>query len=450
MKTLIRISCSIMLLSELLFGQWVQQQTNLPVWTYPLSIDAVDENVCWAVAAKHPGIEPFLGFIKTTNGGEDWICDTIHTAEGTFNTICALDANTAYVSVKNTDVPGKIYKTTDGGDNWSEQNTAFTVINEAPLFIHFFDMNYGVSIGVKQGNYFEIFTTSDAGNNWIKVPETLMPMLSPDEDILCDDYASAGSSIWILTSGSRIFRSTDKGQSWISLNSPQSFTGCYPNIAFENENTGLLLANSDSPWKTINGGLDWLALPYNEDFSLRYICYVPGSAASYMLSSLYGSMYTLDCGNTYTIIDSSGHLDLDFSTPTTGWANGIQFGAIYKWAGQPLPVKESYKPVSEFALEQNYPNPFNPTTTIKFSIPKETPVNLSIYNILGEQVKELKNEVMKPGYYEVEFSAKGGSASGGNASQLASGVYFYRIKAGDPSTSSGQVFIQTKKMILLK
>ena len=86
----------------------------------------------------------------------------------------------------------------------------------------------------------------------------------------------------------------------------------------------------------------------------------------------------------------------------------------------------------QFALEQNFPNPFNPATTIRFSIPIEVQVNLSVYNILGEKVRELKNEVMKPGYFEVKF----------DASTIASGVYFYRLKAGE--------FIQTKKMILLK
>ena len=86
----------------------------------------------------------------------------------------------------------------------------------------------------------------------------------------------------------------------------------------------------------------------------------------------------------------------------------------------------------EYALEQNYPNPFNPSTIIKFSVPKEVQVKLSVFNILGEKVKELRNEMMKPGYYEVEF----------NASTLASGVYLYRIKAGD--------FIETKKMVLMK
>lgn len=89
------------------------------------------------------------------------------------------------------------------------------------------------------------------------------------------------------------------------------------------------------------------------------------------------------------------------------------------------------QPIS-YQLFQNYPNPFNPSTTIRFSIPKEVQVNLSVYNILGERIKEIKNEVMKPGYYTVEF----------NASTLASGVYIYRIIAGN--------FTHTKKMILLK
>ena len=88
-------------------------------------------------------------------------------------------------------------------------------------------------------------------------------------------------------------------------------------------------------------------------------------------------------------------------------------------------------PIS-FALEQNYPNPFNPSTKIKFAVPKEANVNLSIYNVLGEMVTTLVNEEKKAGYHEVDF----------DASSLASGVYLYRIKAGD--------FVSTKKMILMK
>jgi len=87
---------------------------------------------------------------------------------------------------------------------------------------------------------------------------------------------------------------------------------------------------------------------------------------------------------------------------------------------------------SSYALEQNYPNPFNPSTTIKFAVPKESNVNLSIYNVLGEIVSTLVDEEMIPGYYEYEFDAL----------HYASGVYLYSITAGD--------FVETKKMVLLR
>ena len=86
----------------------------------------------------------------------------------------------------------------------------------------------------------------------------------------------------------------------------------------------------------------------------------------------------------------------------------------------------------EYTLDQNYPNPFNPNTKIKFAITKESNVDLSIYNVLGELVSTLVNEHLQSGHYEYEFKA----------SNLASGIYIYRIKAGD--------FVETKKMVLLR
>ncbi|MCW9066150.1 MAG: hypothetical protein OQJ78_07615, partial [Ignavibacteriaceae bacterium] len=72
------------------------------------------------------------------------------------------------------------------------------------------------------------------------------------------------------------------------------------------------------------------------------------------------------------------------------------------------------------------------------------------YDILGKEITTLVNEELTAGEYEVEFSAKGGSASDGNATNLPSGVYFYQLRVGDPEINSGQGIIQTKKMILLK
>ncbi|MCX6175468.1 MAG: T9SS type A sorting domain-containing protein [Ignavibacteriales bacterium] len=85
-----------------------------------------------------------------------------------------------------------------------------------------------------------------------------------------------------------------------------------------------------------------------------------------------------------------------------------------------------------FDLKQNYPNPFNPTTTIRFSLPSDELVSLKIYNVLGQQVETLINKSMRAGSYNVDF----------NASKLSSGVYFYRIEAGNYNI--------TKKMLLLK
>jgi hypothetical protein len=85
-----------------------------------------------------------------------------------------------------------------------------------------------------------------------------------------------------------------------------------------------------------------------------------------------------------------------------------------------------------FALEQNYPNPFNPTTSIKFALPKETRLELVVYNVLGQRVRVLVDEVRPAGYYEERF----------DATALASGVYLYRIHAGD--------FVATKRLLLVK
>ncbi len=85
-----------------------------------------------------------------------------------------------------------------------------------------------------------------------------------------------------------------------------------------------------------------------------------------------------------------------------------------------------------YSLSQNYPNPFNPTTKINFSIPKQGFVTLKVYDVLGKEVKTLVNEQKPIGNYNIEF----------NGSNLASGVYFYRLEAGD--------FKEIKRMILIK
>lgn len=109
-----------------------------------------------------------------------------------------------------------------------------------------------------------------------------------------------------------------------------------------------------------------------------------------------------------------------------GWINSARKLHIY------VPEQGVDGNIGNYWLANNYPNPFNSSTIIRFLIPKEEFVTLIIYNILGQQVQTLLNEIRSEGVYEVNWEA----------SNISSGIYFYQIKAGE--------FIQTKKMILLK
>ena len=100
-------------------------------------------------------------------------------------------------------------------------------------------------------------------------------------------------------------------------------------------------------------------------------------------------------------------------------------------------VNDSKNPIpTEYKLEQNYPNLFNPSTKISWQSPIGSWQTLKVYDVLGNEVATLVNEYRSAGSYEVEFKSTVGS------NQLANGVYFYRLQAGD--------YAETKKMVLLK
>ena len=100
--------------------------------------------------------------------------------------------------------------------------------------------------------------------------------------------------------------------------------------------------------------------------------------------------------------------------------------------GNIVGVNDKLSIPKKFEMRQNYPNPFNPTTKIEYALPKNEFVTLKIYNSLGQEVKTLINRNVSAGYHTINF----------NASNLASGIYIYRIKAGN--------FVSVKKMMLLK
>ena len=108
----------------------------------------------------------------------------------------------------------------------------------------------------------------------------------------------------------------------------------------------------------------------------------------------------------------------------------VDFDGSYKYYN--LNQEVEITTLTDYALLQNYPNPFNPTTKIKYSVPFDGFVNIAVFNILGEKVANIINSVHKAGNYELTF----------DATNLASGMYIYRMEAGD--------FISIKKMMILK
>jgi hypothetical protein len=101
-------------------------------------------------------------------------------------------------------------------------------------------------------------------------------------------------------------------------------------------------------------------------------------------------------------------------------------------AGAVVGVEDFSGVPTDFSLMQNYPNPFNPTTSIRFALPKESAVRLTVFNILGQEVASLVQGTMAAGFHKVDF----------DASKLNSGMYIYRIEAGN--------FVSVKKMVLMK
>ena len=134
-----------------------------------------------------------------------------------------------------------------------------------------------------------------------------------------------------------------------------------------------------------------------------------------------GFGYSVSIPDDYSIIGAFDH------------PNGSQSGAAYVYSGIIVGIDDERAGLTaEFALSQNYPNPFNPNTVIKYTLPNRSEVKLIIYNLRGEEVAFLLNGSMPAGHHQVSW----------DASNFASGIYFYRLRAGD--------FVQTRKMVLLR
>lgn len=334
---------------------WVEQASNF--WEPSRGIHymhAVNDSIVWAVGYDGSGSQiPVQEFTRTTNGGESWHADIIDGAptDGDTAMIFALDDMTAWVPIYTVSGANQgIWKTSDGGVTWAQQTTAnFT--GGFPNTVHFWDENVGWCMGDPVGGYYEIYTTSDGGENWIRVPQGNIP--APQSSIeygVVGYYDVVGDTVWFGTQdanyGGRVFKSTDRGHNWTV--SPIIFTaGSYIDIRFKDALHGLAMdKNFTTPSlaETSDGGDTWTSISftgtcYGADFD-----YVPGTDNMYVstgvnFNDLYGASYSLDGGHTWTIwAELSQYVQLFGTTwveGRIGWAGNFNLdeftGGVYKY-----------------------------------------------------------------------------------------------------------------------
>lgn len=194
----------------------------------------------------------------------------------------------------------------------------------------------------------------------------------------------------------------------------------------------LYAIKEDSPENGTKVDLTQYELPPTPPSGMFDIRYGSGRIAE----DINSSTKTIDMsGVTYPLTVRVENIDLRFQDETGKNINSVLKSGESLEITNPLVnklnVTKDILP-KEYALEQNYPNPFNPTTTIQFSVPKQTQLKINIYNTLGELVATIADGMYQAGYYKIMF----------DASKLSSGTYIYRLESSD--------FVEVKKMILIK
>ena len=157
---------------------------------------------------------------------------------------------------------------------------------------------------------------------------------------------------------------------------------------------------------------------------------------------------TVDDGNSKIFLTGFGFEALVSGNTNLTPPSQLMFRAL-TWFGVPGLVSVEDEVIAtlpkKFELEQNYPNPFNPETSINYAIPQDASVRLTIYNILGQRIVTLVNEQKSSGVHTVNWNG-----ANDNGNQVASGLYFYRLEARHMTNGNQRIFVDAKKMLLLK
>ena len=378
---------------------WSEKATGFTAANRTLSsISIVNTSVIWAIALDNSAAPDYTikEFTKSTDGGETWTPGTINLGANTsglgITSISAISDQIAWISAA-PDVSdfGGVWKTTDGGLTWTKQTTALfnNPIDSYTSFVHFWDASNGVTGGDTENGTFEIYTTSNGGNNWNRVIGANIPSSLVGEMGYVGVTSVVGNIFWFGTSAGRIFKSIDKGLSWTVTQTPSTdFNLGLDRFTFSDANNGLFMDhnNTTTLYKTTDGGNNWTSIT-TPGFYKTNIAYIPGTSTviAGAAANPFSSSYSTDNGSTWTTIDSGVfHGTLAFLNDSFGFSAGINTnattGGISKFAGLPLktPSFEADKQIVA------YPNPTNGILKINSnnSLIKE----VSVYDLLGKEV----------------------------------------------------------------
>jgi photosystem II stability/assembly factor-like uncharacterized protein len=417
------------------YGQWNLRVNGLPEWGIadPLSV-AKDSTVVVIVRTSYLP-KPISVSSDLANS---WInYNTPEIWGGTDVTV--FDRNNIWFCTGY----GKIYHSNDGGINWIKQfedTISLTFFN----FIKFFDKNNGIVIGdaITAQSPAVVLKTTDGGNNWISVNlGSLIGEISYDL-FYPIDFPSISIGYFFGDRNNKLYKTIDGGASWQPLTLPAGVNKINT-IKFYDENMGMFVSynypGDNFFYRTSDGGNSWTKLSRVTNRNLHDIEFLPGSFSNVWFTNYDNLYFSSDTGNTWQevpIVDSSlaAH-NIEFLNDSIGFVLCCDgnFFATENNGGIITSINDkNISVVNEYSLFQNYPNPFNPSTKINWQSPVGSWHTLKIYDVLGKEITTLIDEYKPSGRYEIEF----------NASMLPSGVYVYKLQAGD--------FISFRKMMLLK
>lgn len=372
-----------------------------------------------------------LGLLKkTVDHGSTWTTLSLGSSNKIF-AVHTYNQNTAFVCGVN----GMISKTTNGGSNWTVQTS--------PAAFYYYDLDFiNSSTGMSVGDDGKAAFTANGGTNWIQAQLNVTPGAKLDYKV-CDMIdlntwlvASADTQI-VNNQFSYLHRTTNNGASYQNVYT--MLGGLTNDVSFiylrVMTSTTIYAVSANGYFlRSINNGTTWTAIqlptiPLAVDFanmSTGYYCGQNGvirKTTNGGINWIEQTSPTTQALKTIFCRDTSNIFAAGTSGTIVRTQNGGNFVGVNQ-IGYEVPVK--------YSLDQNYPNPFNPSTKISLDLPVSSFVNLTVYNILGKEVKVLVNGNINAGKYEVTF----------DAAEMPSGIYFYRLSADE--------FVHTRKMILTK